>query len=158
MKTKKHFTSLSMLPIWNFFKVKIDGQLIYLLDVPDYSETKVSKEELEDLKKVWEKLDEEFIHRFAMNEEFINRCLIEKTILLLKLDEITSTDPFIKNRIKAEEMKLEEGQVSSGEFDIDKVVSMVEKYVGFQIDVFKTPVAKLYSYINQMQEQAKRAE
>ena len=83
-----------------------------------------------------------------------NRCLIEKTILLLKLDELTSKDPFIKNRIKAEEKKLEEDKVSGEVFDIDKTVGFVEKYVGFQLDIFKTPVAKLYSYINQMQDQA----
>ena len=84
--------------------------------------------------------------------------LIEKTILLLKLEELTSNNPLIKNRIKAEEMKLEEGSEGSEEsFDIDKTVGYVEKYMGFQIDTFKTPIAKLYSYINQMQENADKS-
>lgn len=156
MKTKKLYSSLSTLPIWNFFQVKIKGQLIFLLDLPDHSEETISKEELDELAKHWEKLDEEFIGRFTMNQEFINRCLIEKTILLLKLEELTSDNPMIKNRIKAEEMKLKEESLSTDEFDIDKTVSHVEKYMSFQIDVFTTPVAKLYSYINQMQEQAKK--
>ena len=151
---QKTFDNLSTLPIWNFFKVKLGGNLIYLLDISDHEEVKVSKEEIQELYEKWEELDAEFIDRFAMNQEFINRCLIEKTILLLKLDELTSKDPFIKNRIKAEEKKLEEDKVSGEVFDIDKTVGFVEKYVGFQLDIFKTPVAKLYSYINQMQDQA----
>jgi hypothetical protein len=151
---QKTFDSLSTLPIWNFFKVKNGGNLIYLLDIENHSETHISKEQIEYLYQKWEELDTEFIDRFAMNQEFINRCLIEKTILLLKLDEITSTDPFIKNRIKAEEMKLEEETVSSGKFDIDKTVGFVEKFMSFQIDIFKTPIAKLYAYINQMQDKA----
>jgi len=89
-----------------------------------------------------------------MSQEFINRCLIEKSILLLKLEELTSNDPFISNRIKAEEMKLETEEEQKGEFDIDKTVAHVEKYMGFQINTFKTPIAKLYSYINQMKEKA----
>ena len=60
-----------------------------------------------------------------MNQEFINRCLIEKSILLLKLEQLTSNDPFIENRIKAEEMKLENEQQQKGEFDIDKTVGHV---------------------------------
>jgi len=151
---QKTFDSLSTLPIWNFFKVKNGGNLIYLLDIENHAELTISKEEIEELHILWEKLDIEFIDRFAMNQQFMNRCLIEKTILLLKLEELTSTDPFIKNRIKAEEMKLEEEKVVNEKFDIDKTVGFVEKYMSFQIDVFKTPIGKLYSYINQMQEQA----
>lgn len=154
MKTRKHFNSLSTLPIWNFFKIKLTGQLIYLLDIENHEEIKVKKEELQFLHGIWEKLEAEFITRFAMNQEFINRCLIEKSILLLKLEQLTSNDPFIENRIKAEEMKLENEQQQKGEFDIDKTVGHVEKFMGFQIDVFNTPIAKLYSYINQMKDQA----
>ena len=51
-------------------------------------------------------------------------------------------------------MKLENEQQQKGEFDIDKTVGHVEKFMGFQIDVFITPIAKLYSYINQMKDQA----
>ena len=79
-------------------------------------------------------------------------------ILFLKLIGLTSSNPLIQNRIKAEEMKLK--QDSQGEeetFDIDKTVGYVEKYMGFQIDTFTTPVAKLYSYINQMQENADKS-
>lgn len=154
MKNKKYYDSLSTLPIWNFFKIKLTGQLIYLLKVDNHEEIQVEKTDLIELYEKWEKLDAEFITRFAMNQEFINRCLIEKSILLLKLEELTSKDPFIANRIKAEEMKLENEEEQKGEFDIDKTVGHVEKFMGFQIDVFKTPIAKLYSYINQMKEQA----
>ena len=51
-------------------------------------------------------------------------------------------------------MKLQNEEEQKGEFDIDKTVGHVEKYMGFQIDTFTTPIAKLYSYINQMKEQA----
>ena len=151
---QKTFNTLSTLPIWNFFKIKNSGQIIYLLDIEDHTKTHITKKEITFLHDLWEKLDTEFIDRFAMNQEFINRCLIEKTILLLKLEEITSSDPFIKNRIKAEELKLKEDTNKKEKFDIDKTVGVVEKYMSFQIDIFKTPIAKLYSYINQMQEQA----
>jgi len=151
---QKTFNTLSTLPIWNFFKIKNSGQIIYLLDIEDHTKTHITKKEITFLHELWEKLDTEFIDRFAMNQEFINRCLIEKTILLLKLEEITSSDPFIKNRIKAEELKLKENTNKKEKFDIDKTVGVVEKYMSFQIDIFKTPIAKLYSYINQMQEQA----
>ena len=88
----------------------------------------------------------------------MNQLLIEKTILLLKLDKLTSNNPLIDNRIKAEEMKLEENSEGIDEkFDVDKTVGYVEKYMGFQIDTFKTPIAKLYSYINQMQENADKS-
>ena len=142
----KFFDSLSTLPIFNFYKVKFSGSLLYLLKEENIEVVNVTKEEFDTLRKLWIKLEAEFIDRFAMNDKFMNRILIEKTILLLKLEELTSNNPLIKNRIKAEES-----------FDIDKTVGYVEKYMGFQIDTFKTPIAKLYSYINQMQENADKS-
>ena len=154
----KLFDSLSTLPIFNFYKVKFSGSLLYLLKEENIEMINVTKEEFDTLRTLWIKLEAEFIDRFAMNDKFMNRILIEKTILLLKLEELTSNNPLIKNRIKAEEMKLEEGSEGSEEsFDIDKTVGYVEKYMGFQIDTFKTPIAKLYSYINQMQENADKS-
>jgi hypothetical protein len=158
MKDKLTFyKTLSTLPIHNFYKIKFSGSLIYLLKEGDLENITITKEDIEELRSTWVALDAEFIERFAMNEEFINRILIEKTILLLKLEQLTTENPLLNNRIKAEEMKLNEGGNLTGEkFDVDKTVGHVEKYMGFQIDVFSTPVAKLYSYINQMQETAKK--
>ena len=152
------YDSLSTLPIFNFYKVKFSGSLLYLLKNENLEEITITKEEFDLLRSHWVKLEAEFIDRFAMNNKFMNRILIEKTILLLKLDQLTSDNPLIQNRIKAEEMKLEEDSGGTEEvFDIDKTVGYVEKYMGFQIDTFKTPIAKLYSYINQMQDNADKS-
>ena len=66
----KFFDSLSTLPIFNFYKVKFSGSLLYLLKEENIEVVNVTKEEFDTLRKLWVKLEAEFIDRFAMNEYF----------------------------------------------------------------------------------------
>lgn len=152
-KLKPLYENLSTLPVYNFHQIRKTGDLSYL-----YAKGgRLDKQDFKRCYDKWLELDAEFIDRFALNEEFINKLLIEKTILLLKLELTISENSILKNRILAEEKKLEDlvGGEQNSDIDIDKMISNVEKFMGFQIDIYKTSTAKVYSYINQMQEIAR---
>lgn len=156
----KYFESLDDLPIYNFWKIRETGDLVYLFqewksdEAEAASKRRVWRSVLVDL---WRKMDAEFIENFAMTDEFFNRLLIEKKIINLQLEYMISKSSVIRARLKGEQQKLELNyhNEESKPVKLHEFIAGIEKYIGFQIDEKKISTNKVYSYVNQMKEQSR---
>jgi hypothetical protein len=156
----KYFESLDDLPIYNFWKVRETGDLVYLFqdwksdEAEAASKRRVWRSVLVDL---WRKMDAEFIENFAMTDEFFNRLLIEKKIINLQLEYMISKSSVVRARLKGEQQKLELNyhNEESKPVKLHEFIAGIEKYIGFQIDEKKISTNKVYSYVNQMKEQSR---
>lgn len=156
----KYFESLDELPIYNFWKVRETGDLVYLFqdwksdEAEAASKRRVWRSVLVDL---WRQMDAEFIENFAMTDEFFNRLLIEKKIINLQLEYMISKSSVVRARLKGEQQKLELNyhNEESKPVKLHEFIAGIEKYIGFQIDEKKISTNKVYSYVNQMKEQSR---
>ena len=156
----KYFESLDDLPIYNFWKIRETGDLVYLFqdwksdEAEAASKRRVWRSVLVDL---WRKMDAEFIENFAMTDEFFNRLLIEKKIINLQLEYMISKSSVVRARLKGEQQKLELNyhNEESKPVKLNEFIAGIEKYIGFQIDEKKISTNKVYSYVNQMKEQSR---
>lgn len=156
----KYFESLDDLPIYNFWKIRETGDLVYLFqdwksdEAEAASKRRVWRSVLVDL---WRKMDAEFIENFAMTDEFFNRLLIEKKIINLQLEYMISKSSVVRARLKGEQQKLELNyhNEESKPVKLHEFIAGLEKYIGFQIDEKKISTNKVYSYVNQMKEQSR---
>lgn len=156
----KYFESLDDLPIYNFWKVRETGDLVYLFEewksdqAEAASKRRVWRSVLAD---TWRKMDAEFIENFAMTDEFFNRLLIEKKIINLQLEYMISKSSVVRARLKGEQQKLELNyhNEESKPVKLHEFIAGIEKYIGFQIDEKKISTNKVYSYVNQMKEQSR---
>lgn len=156
----KYFESLDDLPIYNFWKIRETGDLVYLFqewksdEAEAASKRRVWRSVLVDL---WRKMDAEFIENFAMTDEFFNRLLIEKKIINLQLEYMISKSSVVRARLKGEQQKLELNyhNEESKPVKLHEFIAGIEKYIGFQIDEKKISTNKVYSYVNQMKEQSR---
>lgn len=157
----KYFENLDELPIFNFWQVRETGNLKFLFEnFKDEEAEKLSKRKVWRgiLTDLWRKMDAEFIENFAMTDEFFNRLLIEKKIINLQLDYMINKSSVIRARLKSEQQKLELNY-QSGEFKpvkLHEFIAGIEKYIGFQINEKEISTNKVYSYVNQMKEQARQ--
>lgn len=93
---------------------------------------------------VWKSLYNQYIQRFGYTDQFLETMAKKREIALLKVDMITSGDKTIKVFIKIAEKELEEMVGEDMDFYTGK--SMLEKTLGFYVDIHKVSVAEYYSH------------
>ena len=135
-----HYSTIEELPIYNWWKVHETGNFEYLL----YTRKTSSKKEVKKLARVWKSLYEQYIQRFGYTEQFIETMSKKREIALLKVDYITSGDKSLKVFIQIAEKELEE--MTGEETDFYQGKSMLEKSLGFYIDIHRMSVAEYYSH------------
>lgn len=135
-----HYESIDALPIYNWWKVHEMGSFEYLL---------INRQELTDKQQrrfadVWKVLYNQYITRFGYTDQFLETMQKKKEIALLKVDLITSGDKSLKVFIQIAEKELEEMTGEDVDFYTGK--SMLEKSLGFYIDIHRVSVAEYYSH------------
>ena len=139
-KLPDHYESIDELPIYNWFKVHETSSFEYLL----YVRKKLERWEVRRLNELWMVLYKQYIERFGYSEQFIEVMSKKREIALLKVDYITSGDKSLKVFIQIAEKELEE--MNGADVDFYESKSMLEKSLGFYIDIHKMTVAEYYSH------------
>lgn len=149
------YTSIDDLPIWNWNKIYEKNDYSFLKI--GRKDSQITKSEFSELKKAWEKIFSEYIERFGFSYDFIAIHEQKKMIALLQLEFIETGD---RSKITFIELAQKElSMMTGGETKVDfwKSKSILEKYLGFQIDVKNTSVAEFYSYYELIKEERKSA-
>ena len=147
----EHWDSIDTLPIYNWMKVHESGDFAYLMR----SKSKVAEWELKGLEKVWRKLYENYIERFGYSESFVQIMEKKREIALLIVRQIEKNDKSMNTFITIAEKELEELE-KDGTMDFYTGKSLLEKSLGFHIDIHKMSVAEYYSHFQLVKhEQAK---
>ena len=135
-----HYESIDTLPIYNWWKVHEMGSFEYLL----INREELTNKQQKRFAEVWKVLYNQYITRFGYTDQFLETMQKKKEIALLKVDLITSGDKSLKVFIQIAEKELEE--MTGEDMDFYTGKSMLEKTLGFYIDIHKVSVAEYYSH------------
>jgi len=125
-------------------KVHETGDYSYLL----YKKKTINAKEKLFLKKIWFQLYDEYIKMFGFSENFKNIFKKQKEIALLKVRKIVTGDKIYQTFIEIAEIEFQKLlKANSSNYDFFEMKAIMQKYLGFVIDVHKTSVSEYYSYI-----------
>lgn len=142
----RYYTSIDHLPIYNWVEFNKTGNPELLIVKKGWFHRGINK--------VVEGLYEQFYTRFGRTKEFTEHLnkIRKLTVMIcsngIKFD--TATAIHIK-ALEAEINKFAEQQ----DFDFNKNVAAISKFMGYRIDTKKVSVADYYGYIKLMAEAAK---
>lgn len=149
---KDSYKSIDDLPIYNWNEIHRTGNLVYLLR----ERKKLNEFEKVSLGRRWTKIYDEYIKHFGFSETFIK--VIEKQMYIaeLMIEKAETGDKTINTFIEIERRALEKLKEKTGDGDFYESKAMMEKQLGFTIDVKKCSVVEFYSYIKSIEKDAKR--
>lgn len=137
----KYYKSLDEMPLYNWIECN-KGNIIYVRE-------NIKKGNEKDDSKFWELLNDEYIKRFGLSDQFIQIIELQKQKALVELDYITTGKRIILNDIKRLEAKLVNMLTNKGnDIEIDVVLVYLSKYLGYKIDKFTTSVSEYFTMLN----------
>lgn len=138
-----HYDSIDFLPILFWAKLHEKGDMVWLLE----KKKRISNDQKKELKKVFEKIYEEYINVFGFGENFTDVLELQIKIAKLKLKKVTTDDLSIDNFIRANEIKMEAIKKRNIGGDIYKTKEAIEKKIGIRIPMAECSVREFYSYL-----------
>ena len=152
------YSSIDNLPIWNYNKILETGNLRYMAKTDDFS-----KHFRYNKKKAfvnWEKINDEYINYFGVNENYQRILELEAEISINYYDWKVLKIPVARsyyNMAKNELESMQSGPVSgSAEYNIGKQIFYIEREMGFKLEEKNLSVKQFFLYINELSEIAKK--
>lgn len=143
----KTYNDINDLPIQNWFKIHKDE---------DYGALLTEKKELtnDDIIKLillWDVLNNQFIDRFGLSDEFIQEMDIRDKIAEYQADWIITKDNYYNTLIKVEEGKLKMFVNDTEEYqDLEKTLAKMSIHYKFKIDSRGLTTGQYYSYLHEI--------
>jgi len=139
-----YYESIDELPIYNWRKINETNDLKYLLK----QKCGLTKKKFLILQQAWEKLYDNFLDTFGINDDFKKVMELKRDILVLKINMQMDKDPFIINFIEMKEVELN-AIIKSGESGIsfNEIKAHVAKFMGFAINEKETSTRDYYTYV-----------
>jgi hypothetical protein len=158
-KTQAYYKTLDKLPIWNFKKVEITGNVKYLLNLNSYDELPKLSPKLETkLYTVWDLMDLEYLEKVGINKDYERYLKDKKRLLVLELDTCMQNDRMKHTILKAHKHKFQEkykGSVDNTPF-MEQVANLENYFNSINsIDVYKMSCTKYFTYVKIMQAELK---
>jgi len=148
------YDSIDELPIWNWNMVNEKGDYTYIKK--NRINGQVTKEEHANLKKQWEKLFSDYIDRFKFSKNFLTILEKKKDIMQWQKQYAMTNDKSVFTFITFAERELKELENENKGSDFFETKAIVEKFIGFRIDVKSTSVNEFYTYIKMLHEKNKQ--
>tara|TARA_R110002012_G_scaffold312888_4_gene524011 strand:- start:1223 stop:1678 length:456 start_codon:yes stop_codon:yes gene_type:complete len=149
------WTSIEIMPIYNFHKTLSTGELKYTLQNP-ISDKELIKNQ-DKIEKNWEGLYDEYLEHFGLAKNLLKRMEIEDKIAKLMINRWLNDNKSLEAIIEIEKLKLNEvdgKKKKSSSFEED--IAIIEKYMAIGLDVNKTSVKRFYTYIKIMQKDGEK--
>lgn len=149
-ESRKIYNSLNNLPIGLFFRILETANLELLIIK--------GKFEAQDLEETWKELYLDYQNKFGRNTEFDEFVSNLKNLIILEIDYALTKNRVLLNDIEILKIDIEEYQKSleSEKQDNLKVVALIEKYLGFSIDLETCSVTRFYKYIEILNDENKK--
>jgi len=152
VKELKCYTSISDLPIYNWFKIHETNDLKYIL----IEEQKVGFMRQEELSVVFSKIYDEFLDTFGISDDLKRISELRRDIRVLEIDMYLYNDMSKETFIDIKKAELDSIVYGKSKAKLNDVKGYVEKYMGFKLDDKITAVKDYYSYIEMMNLEAKK--
>lgn len=131
------------MPVWNWFKLHKTNNFTYLRKKPT-----LNIEFSKGLANIWDDLNDQFMSRYGMTEEF-------KQLLRLKKQRINQLSDYV---IQNDYFKLTEADLTTVEIDQimqkgeditnEETIILIEQQMGFKINPMEITVTEYYDYLN----------
>jgi len=149
-ESKEIYNSLNNLPIGLFFRI-LETANIDLLVIKGKFEPK-------DVEDTWKELYLDYQNKFGRNTEFDEYVSNLKKLIILEIDFALTQRRVLLNDIEMLTIDIDEylKTLSNEKQDNMKVVALIEKYLGFSIDLETCSVTRFYKYIEILNEENTR--
>lgn len=138
------YRSIEECPIWNWMKIQETGDLTYL-----------GKASLEELEEIYLSMQDEIFEKFGINDKFKTYLMYMKQKASILHQMIIEPSPFLDLDLHVVEEDLKMLMDNKEKQDLDDVLVIVEKFMGFQLDPKKVSVKKYYSYLKSIEKHGK---
>lgn len=149
------YDSVDNIPIFNYWKTEETGDLKYLAIGKDYE-----KDFFYDQKEAaesWNKVNKSYLDIFGVSAHYKDVLMLQKEVILNEYIWQTQREPIAKVYAREAKKELESIQKDDGvKADKNDQIFMIEKEMGFQIDVKVMTMKKFYLYIKGINNLAKR--
>jgi hypothetical protein len=138
------YNSIENMPVVVWFKINDTGILTHLIKQGICNDVNI-------LIDAWGVVYAEFIDYIGINGTFDNLLKLKKRKALLELDLVITDNEFLRNKlaiVDAEIKAIESKQVNPNYLD-SKI--MVERAMGFRLDINVVSVKEFYSYIKNLE-------
>lgn len=133
-------------PVSVWEKIHKTGDLSHLL-VKKREVTESIQKKLED---AWEKMYNEYLDEFGFSDSFKSLKSKEIEIALLKCRLIQTEDRSYETEIEIAELDLLDLQKGISDADFKEAKIVIEKNMGFQINMNTTSIRDFYTYLNDL--------
>ena len=138
----KYYDSIDTMPTFNYLKVVDEDNITFMIK---------KKGLFGNHKKAFDNIQRQLVDKFGLSQSFIEIIELQKEIIALKCEVAISGDKFNNTfiRIHEEELKqkLEQKSLKSNELKI-----LIEKWIGFKLNLHEISVSEWFSYIAQYSE------
>lgn len=130
------------MPVFNWFKIHQTNNLTYLRRTP-----LKEFEENPHLRKIWFKLNDEFLQRFGLTEDFKKLIRLKKQRISQLMDYVLKDEPFKLTEAELTTVEINE-LIGNGDGVTDEeTIFIIEEQLGFKMDVKKLTVVEYYNYL-----------
>ena len=144
----KHFISIEELPVWNWWKLHENNDITQVL--------RDSKDKVNDsVVEVIQKLQNEFITTFGIDENYAGYLRKQIQIELLKIRILKTKDRSLETMIDILEIELQDLTIKEQDKGMSGATIAVEKWMGFKLDIKKISTFEYYSYIKAIERAVK---
>jgi len=150
----KKYKSIEDLPIRNWIELnKGDFSYLYLHRKFWGKFMNLSKQS-EMIEKHWGAIYDEFIKEIGLTDEFKDTLEQMKRVTILRCENALKPSSLANTKLAEAESILEDMTSKEGG-KFQHFLAAIEKYMGIPLDMAKTSVAKFYSYVYLMEQEAK---
>lgn len=142
----EYYKDIWSLPIYNWNMVMVKNNYNFLKKESTFiPPNDVKNIEDETAHKLWIELNDQYSEEFGFNESATTVLEKKRDIGILKADYIVTGDKFKLTQIEIKEFQLESSlETGETEYNPNKEIGILSKYIGTMIDTRKTSVHQYY--------------
>lgn len=138
----KYYDNIDTMPAYNYFQM-VDGNLSYLVKKRGFFGNIVD---------AYDNIQRQIVDRFGISETFSEILELQREICELKCEIAITGDRFNNTFIKIKEAELER-LVEIKSLSNDELKIILEKWLGFKLNLHKISVVEWYTYIKTYSQQ-----
>jgi hypothetical protein len=149
------YDSVENIPIYNYWKTEETGELKYLAIGKNYE--KAFFYDPAEALKAWDKVNKSYLDVFGVSDHYKDVLMLQREVVLNDYIWHTQREPIAKVYAREAQKQLDSMKKDeSVQVDKNDQIFMIEKEMGFEVDIKTMTIKKFYSYIKAINKLAKK--
>jgi len=142
MNNKIYYTSITDLPIWNWWQITKTGNLVYLFRKVSYDK------EVYNLVSLWTDLHNQFLDKYGLSDSMKSVLKLKKKWIEKQANYIETGDRFNLTEIDMINAELNENMTNKSSMSNEESIIYLEEKLGRELNPKNLSVSKYNDYIN----------